>query len=129
MEHNHREAPWYGSALRAESQEASELLQQLSTDPLAVEKATQQQEKHYRKATRPKHHPKAVSPRPGKEEVKDEPDDSSSDSDYAPPSEEDTSDSSSDSSSSDNDDSPQGKPRKGSRHPKSKNSPVRAEVV
>ena len=120
MEHNHREAPWYGSALRAESQEASELLQQLSTNPLAVEKAMQQQEKHYRKATRPKCHPQAASPRPGKEEVKGEPDDSSLDSDYAPPSKEDTSNSSSDSSGSDNDDPPQGKPRKGSRRPESK---------
>ena len=106
MEHHHREAPWYGSALRAESQEASEMLQQLSTDPLAIEKATKQQEKRYRKATRRTRHPQAVSPRSGKEEVKDEPDDSSSDSDYAPPPEEDTLDSSSDSSSSDNDDMP-----------------------
>ena len=44
MECHHWEVPWYGSTLRAESQEATKLLQQISTDPLAIEKASKRQE-------------------------------------------------------------------------------------
>ena len=54
MERHHREVPWYGSTLRAESQEATELLQQISTDPLAIERTSKHQEKRYRKAAHPK---------------------------------------------------------------------------
>ena len=105
MEHNHREAPWYGSALRSESQEATEMMQQISADPLSIEKAAKRQEKRYRKAANPKcrsvlppvAHPEVKTE--VKEEIKEEPESSSSDSDYIPPGE-DTEDTSSDSSSS-----------------------------
>ena len=83
------------------------MLQQISADPLSVEKATKHQEKRYRKAANLKRHSMAtlvVPPEVGtkvKEEVKEEPESSCSDSDYIPPaSGEGTKDTSSDPSSS-----------------------------
>ena len=126
MEHNHRGAPWFGSTLHAESQEATEMLQQISADPLSVGKATKCQEKRYRKAANPKRHSVAtpvVLPEVRtevKEEVKEEPESSSSDSDHIPPaSGEGTEDTSSSSSSSSGDEAPspaaQKKPRKSAK--------------
>ena len=110
MEHNHHGAPWFGSTLRAESQEATKMLQQISADPLSVEKAAKCQEKRYRKAANPKRHSMATLvalPEVRTEvkgEVKEEPESSSSDSDHIPPaSGEGTEDTSSSSSSSSGD--------------------------
>ena len=82
------------------------MLQQISADPLSLEKAAKRQEKRYRKAANPKRHSMAtpvVLPEV-RTEVKEEPESSSSDSDHIPPaSGEGTEDTSSSSSSSSGD--------------------------
>ena len=131
MEHNHRGAPWFGSTLRAESQEAAEMMQQVSADPLSIEKAAKHQEKRYRKSANPKRrteippagHPKIKTAIKGK--IKEESDSSSIDSDHPPhATEEGTEDTSSDSDSSssspsskegDSSRSSRKKPRKGAK--------------
>ena len=50
----HRGAPWYGTSLKQESQEALDLLEQIEADPLSASKASLKEERRYRKSIAPK---------------------------------------------------------------------------
>ena len=118
-----KSVPWFGSHLWDEAEEATTLLKQIEADPLSVAKVSRRQERRYRKATNPKRHPSteatSVDSKGVKEEIKEEPDSSSSDSDYVPPaSQSETEDSFSGSPSSSSSSGDEPPPSKKSKSPK-----------
>ena len=99
----HRDAPWYGTSLKQESQEALDLLEQIEADPLSASKASLKEECCYRKCIAPKQRAETgtevlVQPSAALKESTKE----------GPVSDTDTLDSSSDSSSSEDDPADEG---------------------